>query len=119
MIFILSVVLAVLLLGLADVIFIGIIIGTMWISSKRLKVKQSPEKVNYLLGHHGLLLLLRMTGAYVLALWPIYHLSQWIFTLQNPNNESLFTSIVVLLFILLGLIKIPQAQKMITNGIFK
>lgn len=57
-----------LLLGLADVIFIGIIIGTMWISSKRLKVKQSPEKVNYLLGHHGLLLLLRMTGVYVLAL---------------------------------------------------
>lgn len=39
MTFILSVVLAVLLLGLADVIFIGIIIGTMWISSKRLKVK--------------------------------------------------------------------------------
>lgn len=58
MTFILSVVLAVLLLRLADVIFIGIIIGTMWISSKRLKVKQSPEKVNYPLGHHGLLLLL-------------------------------------------------------------
>lgn len=68
MTFILSVVLAVLLLGLADVIFIGIIIGTMWISSKRLKVKQFPEKVNYLLRHHRLLLLLRMTGAYVLAL---------------------------------------------------
>lgn len=68
MTFILSVVLAVLLLGLADVIFIGIIIGTMWISSKRLKVKQFPEKVNYLLGHHGLFPLLRMIEAYVLAL---------------------------------------------------
>lgn len=54
-----------------------------------------------------------------------WHYSQFttlvsgIFTLQNPNNESFFTSIVVLLFILLRLIKIFQAQKMMTNGIFK
>ena len=60
-----------------------------------------------------------MTEAYILALYPIYYPSQWIFTLQNPNNESLLTSIVVLLFILLRLIKIFQAQKMMTNGIFK
>ncbi len=119
MTFIISIIFGMLLLGLADVIFISVVLGGVWIISKRLKLKQYPQKANFLLARQGLPIILMITGAYIFALLSIYYLSRWIFTRQNPNYESLFTWGVVLLFSLPGLIKIPQTQKMIKNGMFK